>query len=311
MARVGCVRYLNVGPMVEGLESVLGLEVESAVPSRIGPMLMGGEVDVGLVSVVDALGSGGGMTLVPVGMIGCRGPTLTVRLFSRVRPEAIERLHADTDSRTSVMLARVLLAARHGSRVSVVEFNAREGASVRAGGGGVGGGVMGEEEWPESLLLIGDKVVVGSPPAVRYPYQMDLGAAWLEWTGLPFVYAVWACRTADLADGAARGRIGTAAALLDRQRRRNAQRLEWVIERGAARSGWPVDLARRYLGELLRYEFGAEERRGLERFHAEVVEHVGVGEVGVGWRVPEMVSVGELVGGAGSGVVGGAGARVG
>ena len=49
----------------------------------------------------------------------------------------------------------------------------------------------------QSVLLIGDKVVTDAPPEERYPYQMDLGAAWKELTGLPFVYAVWSVPDSD------------------------------------------------------------------------------------------------------------------
>ncbi|MEM9374031.1 MAG: MqnA/MqnD/SBP family protein, partial [Planctomycetota bacterium] len=140
-------------------------------------------------------------------------------------------------------------------------FDARERAGDRD--------VSPEEAWPESLLLIGDKVVTDSPPAVRYPYQIDLGEAWHELTGLPFVYAVWMCRRDRMADR----RVRTIAALLDRQRRRNRSRLDHLVAEEAARRGWPGDLARRYIGELLRFDVDGRAERAVAVFFDKAATH--------------------------------------
>jgi chorismate dehydratase len=264
--RVAAVRYLNTAPLIEGLEKWSELRLETAVPSAIAPMVLDGRADVGLASVVDA--ASGELSLVPAGMIGCDGATMTVRLFSAVPMDRVTTLHADTDSHTSVVLARVLLARRFGVRPSVVDFDARERVprnepKDRAGAPRASPAL--EEAWPETLLLIGDKVVTDSPPAVRYPHQLDLGEAWKEWTGLPFVYAMWVCRGAE----AGSERVRLASAALDRQRRHNRTRLDWIIATRAPQAHWPLDLARRYVGELLRYDVGEREREAVGRFWAE------------------------------------------
>lgn len=283
--RIACVRYLNTSPLVEGLEKVQGLTLTPTVPSRIAEMVAGGEADIGLASIVDAAESPGQLALLPVGMIGCDGPTLTVRVFSSVPLSEATRLHADTDSHTSVVLARLLLERVHGVRVEAASFDARERVEigVRAAGSGFdnddprladsappeaqrGSGL--DEAWPETVLLIGDKVVTDAPPGERYPYQMDLGEAWKAWTGLPFVYAVWMCR----AEEAGSARIRLAASLLDRQRRHNATRLGWIASVRGAAARWPLDVARRYLGELLRFEVTRRAREGAERFVREAAE---------------------------------------
>src|SRR5258708_4134367 len=106
--RIACVRYLNTVPLIEGLDKLAGCELIPTVPSRISAMVESGEADIGLVSLIDA--AKGTLVLLPVGMIGCDGPTLTVRLFSGVPLDEIEALHADTDSHTSVVLCRLLLS---------------------------------------------------------------------------------------------------------------------------------------------------------------------------------------------------------
>lgn len=255
--RIACVRYLNTLPLIHGLDKIDAVELMPEVPSRIGALVRCDGADVGLVSLVDAVRPSAGLAeplaILPVGMIGCDGPTLTVRLFSSVPLDRVTTLHADSESHTSVALCRILLDKLHGVRPEVVAFDAR----AHNGTG-----------WPETVLLIGDKVVADPPPADRFPHQLDLGQAWKGLTGLPFMYAAWMCR----AGRADEPRVRTAAAVLDRQRRRNRVRLDWIAERCASEHGWPTGLAREYLGSLLRYEIGSREREGAERFVAMAAE---------------------------------------
>lgn len=258
--RIGFVKYLNTLPLVEGMAHNGDVEMVAAVPAKLGAMLAGGEVDVALASVVDFATSPVPLTLLPVGGIGCDGATLTVRLFSQVPLDQVETLHTDTDSHTSVMLARVLLQRCFGRTVRIVDFDARERVSME----------QNDEtgEWPQTLLLIGDKVVTDSPPAVRYPHQLDLGEQWKAWTGLPFLYAVWMCRAAD----ALAVKVQTTAALLDRQRLRNVMRTQWLIDRAVDERRWPRDLATRYVTEYLRYDVGPRQREAVARFLRECAD---------------------------------------
>ncbi len=251
IVRVGVVRYLNARPLVEGLDVCKNLSLDAAVPSRIAPMLEQGDIDIGLVSVIDFARAKTPLTMIPAGMIGCQGPTLTVRVFSRVHPSKISTLATDTDSHTSVALARIILKKVHDASPVPVDFNAREVLTTDD-----------PQSWPESVLLIGDKVVTASPPPDLYPHQIDLGQAWLDLTGLPFVYAIWMCRAAD----SHRPEILEAAALLERQRLRNEFRLDWIVSQHARPRHWPDELAREYLGQRLRFHAGERERKGIARF---------------------------------------------
>jgi chorismate dehydratase len=270
--RIACVRYLNTVPLIEGLDALPTVTLLPTVPSGIAGMVASGEADIGLCSLVDAVRSEAPLALVPAGMIGCDGPTLTVRLFSSVPLPEVRVLHADTDSHTSVALARLLLARIHGATPPVIDFDARERVPVRAGSSHPTSDIPHptslEEAWPETVLLIGDKVVTDAPPTSRYPHQMDLGEAWKGLTGLPFVYAMWMCRAERAGDAA----IATAAAILDRQRRHNQTRLDWIVSKHASQHRWPEDLARRYLGSLLRFEVGERERHAVGVFLSEAAE---------------------------------------
>jgi chorismate dehydratase len=251
--RIACVQYLNTVPLIDGLDRLEGMELIRAVPSRIAALVEGGAAEIGLVSLIDAARAarvGTRLVLLPAGMIGCDGPTLTVRLFSKVPIERIAAVHADTDSHTSVALCRIVLDRLHGLSPEMIPFDA-----------GSGGG----ETLPKTMLLIGDKVVSRAPSAGEYPHQLDLGQAWHDLTGLPFVYAVWMCRAGE--EGSTR--VRTAAAVLDRQVRHNQTRLGWIVSRRAAEHGWPAELAAEYLGSLMRYRVGERERAAAERFFDE------------------------------------------
>src|SRR5205823_5157531 len=152
--------------LIDGLEDNDDPQVRFDVPSRLLHDLETGAVDIALCPVIDYQMSEHPLAIVPSGGIGCQGPTLTVRLFSRVPLESIRAVHADTDSHTSVVLMRVLMAERYGVKIRVIDFDARE-LSARASD-------------DQAVLLIGDKVVTNEPAIERYPFQMDLGEAWLK-----------------------------------------------------------------------------------------------------------------------------------
>lgn len=254
--RVGCVSYLNAKPLIAGLDDEPGVEVRTDVPARLLADLESGEVDIALCPVFDFFSSRHELAFVPVGAIGCQGPTLTVRLYSQVPIEQITTLHADTDSHTSVALAQVLLAKLFAARPRIVEYDARERTAE---------GRLAES--PQAMLLIGDKVVTGSPLAVQYPHQMDLGEGWHELTGLPFVFAMWLTRTdRDL---------GSLPARLSARLEANLPQRLLIAERYASRHGWPSDLAEHYLIDVLRYRVGEYELEAVSRF-GQLVSELGL-----------------------------------
>lgn len=245
--RVGCVSFLNSKPLIDGLEEAApDLKVRLAVPSALLELLEGGKVDVALCPAIDYFRSKHPLMIVPSGGIGCDGTTLTVRLFSQVPLKQITQVHVDTDSHTSVALLRVILARCYGAEPRLVAFHATDGTDVAAG------------NWPQAMLLIGDKVVTGSPPAVRYPHQLDLGHGWKELTGLPFVFAVWMARAGT--------DLGDLPNVLRERRQENCGRIDELVSRHAAPHGWPDDLARSYLGQWLCYEIGPRQLEAIERF---------------------------------------------
>jgi chorismate dehydratase len=245
--RLGVVRYLNTRPLIAGLESLRDVRLRAEVPADLVGALERGEVDVALCSSIDYQRSSRDLVLLPVGVLGCDGPTLTVQVFSRRPLERIKTLHADLDSHTSRALVHVVLAERFGIRPTMLD------ATLPPGDPSV-----------EAILQIGDKVVLDAPSLADYPHRLDLGMAWKEATGLPFTFACWMAPRPR--DAQARARLATLAAILDHQRRRNAVRLAWLARSEAGPRGWPEDEAERYLCRLLRFEWNAAQRAGLELF---------------------------------------------
>ncbi|QNN25086.1 menaquinone biosynthesis protein [Planctomycetales bacterium ZRK34] len=239
---VGCVSFLNARPLIEGLDGRDDIEVRYDVPSRLIEDLERGEVDIALCPVIDYQRAGVELELVPVGGIGCDGPTLTVRLFSRIPIPQITRVLTDTDSHSSVILLRVILADQYGIQPEIaplpVESTWRDSA--------------------EAVLLIGDKVVSRAPDEAVYPHQLDLGEAWKKLTGLPFVFAIWMARR-----GAS---LGALPQTLWHAQHSNAFRIDEIVTRHAAVLGWPADLAAHYLGDLLHYTIGPPQLQAVELF---------------------------------------------
>jgi len=246
--RIGCVSFLNALPLIDGLADSTAARVSFDVPSGLLEDLEAGDVNIALCPVIDFQRSTQPLAIVPVGGIGCDGKTLTVRLYSKQPLDDIDAICCDTDSHTSVALVQIVMDAIYGRRPRIINYNARE--KVAAGK---------PLEWPDTMLLIGDKVVTDSPPAVRYPHQLDLGEAWKQITGLPFVFAVWMCRAdADL---------GELPQLLSRTRQHNASRIDEIVADRAAAHHWPTDLATRYLGQWLKYDIGPRQLEAIRLFY--------------------------------------------
>lgn len=255
--RIGVVSFVNTLPLIDGLETLRDVRLQCSVPSLLIDQLLAGEVDLALCSSIDYQMSPEPLVIVPAGLLGSDGPTWTVRLYSMEPLEKITAVYCDTDSHTSVALLRVLLKERYGVEANTVAFDAREHVVENR-----------TVDWPPAVLLIGDKVITAAPPEERYPHQLDLGEAWSDSTGLPFVFAAWMGRRST-----DERLLRRAAMVLDRQRRANAMRLDTIIHDRVRPRHWPDDVAGEYLKHRLNYAFTDERRAGLELFHDKAHEH--------------------------------------
>jgi chorismate dehydratase len=243
--RIGAVSFLNAKPLIYGLEEQPDLSLSLQVPSRLLAGLERGDYDVALLPVIDYARTPA-LRLLTAGGICCDGPTLTVRIFSRTAIDRISSLACDADSHTSVALARIILAETYDIRPEFTE--------LRPGG-----------PTADAMLLIGDKVVRDEPPRGHYPHQLDLGEAWKNLTGLPFVFAAWMARPGvDLEDLPDR---------LQQAKRMGLAHIAQIIERHAETLGWPTPLAHQYLTQYLQFDITDKHLEAIQRFHALAAKH--------------------------------------
>jgi chorismate dehydratase len=243
--RLGSVSFLNAKPLIYGLENDPAVDLSLEVPSALLEGLRGARYDVALLPVIDYQRMDG-LRLLTAGGIGCDGPTLTVRIFSATPVEQVRTLACDTDSHTSVALARVLFAEGYGFVPEMVPLTS-----------------VGPADSSAARLLIGDKVVSEEPPGL--PHQLDLGEAWKRLTGLPFVFAAWMAR-----EGV---ELGGLPQRLERAKREGLANVERIIATEAPPRGWPLDTARRYLTEHLQFDIGPRQLEAIERFHSLAFRH--------------------------------------
>lgn len=252
--RIGCVSYLNAKPLIHGIDDQPDSPVRFDVPSGLLDDLESGSVDIALCPVIDFHRSRVPLKVVPAGCIGCDGPTMTVRLFSQIPLDEVDEIHADMDSHTSIALLRVTMQHRLGRQPTIIAYNAREQVAENR-----------VVKNPRTVLLIGDKVVTAAPDESEYPFTIDLGEAWKQMTGLPFVFAIWMAR-----DDATLGDLPQRLAAV---RVANLENLGTLIDHYAPKHGWPSDLAHRYLGQCLKFGVGEREIQAMETFGQLAAEH--------------------------------------
>lgn len=178
MVRVASVEYLNSLPFSMALDSLQQQGIvrwKRAVPSACARMLLEGEVDMALLPV-GSLGDFEDLHLASRFCIGSVGPVRTVKLFSEVPIEKLCWIELNPASRTSNLLVQLL--CRHWWKLKEVVFLPVGRDDKPAG--------------PGARLIIGDDAFAAEK---RYPFGYDLCEAWIEWTQLPFAFAIWCSRT--------------------------------------------------------------------------------------------------------------------
>ena len=243
--RVGVVSFVNAIPLSDGLQDVLpGAELVPLTPARIADQLEAGTLDVGLVPVA-TLASHPEWHVLPGLGIAAEGPVRSVLLLSHVAPERITRLVLDPASRTSNLLARLWLKHRAGVDPEVLPGPPALRDRLLFG---------------EATVAIGDEALYWQEDGI---WSVDLGGAWTEWIGLPFVFAVWA--------GPNREVVETAPAF-ERCYALNAARLDRLARDAAAGDPVRQDLIESYWRHSIRYRLGSREGQGLSRYLALAAE---------------------------------------
>jgi chorismate dehydratase len=253
--RVGAVSYLNSKPLIEGLAERLPRGLTLDFPSRLATALERGQLDAALVPSVEVLQSKGEYEIVSDACVAARGPVQSVKVYFRVPPGEVKTLSLDEGSRTSATLARVLLFHKYGVEPETDQLSLETSVASDAVA----------STSADAILLIGDRAMF--PVGESFPVVWDLGDEWLKWTGLPFVFAVWAGRGGQVSDGL--------ATLLSEVRDVGVSQIPQIALREAALLGLDPQLALEYLAHHLHFTLGPAERSGLRLF-AQLADQAGL-----------------------------------
>ncbi len=255
--RIGAVSYLNSKPLIYCLDELIGenraadVQIIVDLPSRLALGLAEGSLDVALIPSIE-YARNGGYKIVSDACISCNGPVRSVMLYGRVPVTQIRTLALDEGSRTSAALVQILLAERFDIHPRTVQLPIGSAAS---------------DSDADAVMLIGDRGMI--PIDGPYEFVWDLGQEWCEWTGLPFVFAMWVARGGRAEDQRAAD-VQEKLIKLDRilrlARDRGIERFEEIAENESPVVGLPYQQCYTYFRDNLTFHLGRPQRRGLERF---------------------------------------------
>jgi chorismate dehydratase len=228
MIRLGRISYVNMAPVFYGLEA--DVEEVPGVPTELNRMLLDGEIDIAPIPSIEYARNADQLRILPRLCVSSEGAIDSIQLVTRLSFGQVRTVAATPESATSVVLVRVLLP-----QAEIVPFGSAADAT----------------------LLIGDAALRSAfeDPTPHY----DLGRLWLERTGLPMVFAVWAAPEPSVP-----GLLDLEHALVASVRLARGEP-ERLARKASDMYGYPAGFLARYF-EKLRYSFGPRERAGLYTF---------------------------------------------
>jgi chorismate dehydratase len=234
--RLGRIAYANMAPVFFRVDAEY--DELTAVPTELNRRLIAGELDAAPISSIEWARHADSLLLLPRLCVSSEGAVDSIQLVSKLPLDRVRSVAVTPESATSVVLTKVLIPEAHHVP-------------------------LGEDA--DARLLIGDAALKSAfeDPTPHH----DLGRLWLERTGLPMVFAVWACPMPAHA-----GLLDLEEALVASIRAARAEPETLAFE-SAERYGYPAGFLARYF-EKLRYRFGPRERAGLYTF-LELAKDVG------------------------------------
>jgi chorismate dehydratase len=248
MIRLGRIGYVNMAPVFFRLSADVEEVVD--VPTALNRQVVAGELDVAPISSIAYARHADKLRLLPRLCVSSEGAVESIQLISKTPLPRIRTVAVTPESATSVVLTKVLIPD-----AEQLPLEAYESGDA------------------EAKLLIGD-AALRSAFEDPTPHH-DLGRLWLERTGLPMVFAVWAAPEPAHPD-----LLQLEDALVESVRQARAEPEQLAYE-SSERYGYPAGFLARYF-EKLRYRFGPRERAGLYTF-LEMARDVGELE-----QVPEL-----------------------
>ncbi len=251
--RLGRIAYVNCAPVYGAIDRGIvpvAAELVTGTPAELNDLLVAGELDVSVISAVEYARHAKDLVLLPDLAVSCDGPVRSVALFSK-RP--VGQLDGRTvlvsaSSRTSVALLELLCSDvwKITPKFAEARAEAQDLDALAA--------------LPhEAVLVIGDAALALAARGT-YPHRYDVGEEWKRWTGLPFVFAVWAARRTADPGAVRRGHRSLLAS-----RAWGLAHLDELAAHAARATGVPLAACREYLGGL-DYAFTYKHLAGLTDF---------------------------------------------
>lgn len=256
--RIGAVSYLNTKPLVFGLQDRLPhAEVSFDLPSRLSDRLQAGALDVALVPSIE-LTDHPEWSIVSDACIGCRGPVLSVKVMFRVPPKEVRTLALDEGSRTSVVLAQILLHELYGVRPQLSSLPI---------------GDTPEQTQTDAVLIIGDRAIHNDDSS--FVEVWDLGDRWCRWSELPFVFAMWVARPG----------IDTTevTAALSATRDDGCRHLHEIAQQQSTTMQMSEKIIYEYLSRNLYFTLDGKQLAGLDLFYRQAAK------LGLATHVPQVI----------------------
>ncbi|MGB4600374.1 MAG: menaquinone biosynthesis protein [Trichlorobacter sp.] len=259
MLKVGWIDYANCRPLLLQIENRLpgtGISLDHGVPAQLNAALAAGEIDLCISSSIEFARHADQYCVLPGHCIGSDGPVQSVLLLTNrpVQELGAERLLVTSESATSVVLLEILLTRHWGLSGCSIESSRlpwREALTLAPG-----------------VLLIGDAALRAAMEGDA-PYCYDLGAAWKEMTGLPFVFALWQVTQSAVAREPEN--LHALLALLDQARDQMPGRLEQLAAVAPETQWMGAGLLAEYWRHIT-YRLDERHLAGLNRFYTLATE---------------------------------------
>ncbi len=241
---MAAVSYLNTVPLVWGAlhgAQHSEMRLEFHLPSICADLVREKKANIGILPVIEIARQG--LEVFPGACIASDGPVRSILLFSKVPLSQIKSLACDRGSRTSVMLARVILRQVHGVDPMLLPPSAPELQTMLAAA--------------DAALIIGDPALAIEPEALPY-FWVDLGEQWRNLTGLPMVFAAWAATNRWITPRLEKAFISSLQS--------GMANLDLIVAEQSRERGFGEDLIREYLTKNIVFKLGPREFEGMRTF---------------------------------------------
>ncbi len=279
--RIGRIPYINCYPVYGAIDRGLiriDAELVDGVPTALNARMASGDLDVSVVSAVEYARDSRRYLLLPDLAISCDGPVRSVMLFSRKPATELSsrRVLVSRSSMTSVALLELLFENVWHARPAFVPTDAelsdvaRFGAEEHDARLVIGDAALLLESRSRSRRSVVDGTTATAASGPDYPYAYDLGDAWKQWTGLPFVFAVWVAQRNVPVDAA----LAVHAGLIN-SRNWGIENVAELSRQAADATGVPLEACEDYLAGL-DYGLSYPHLAGLTEFYRRLVERGSV-----------------------------------